>query len=182
MKTQENKVKHKQKTHNTENQDWQKVIMLQLTVISKDSKLDLEKFYQGCDFKSWKGKPGKRELLSLRHPRLRSDSVDQDLPPTDTEKLSHPTYHMLLFSTIAVMSSLTIYHLRHPCKSVRDWKFQKILKTYKATWFSSVKGMGYKTDCSFKTESKNSYLRTNKKLFHEIVILLPLIDRYKCQN
>lgn len=42
MKTQENKMKHKQKIHNTENQDWQQIIMLQLTVISKDSKLDLE--------------------------------------------------------------------------------------------------------------------------------------------
>ena len=81
-----------------------------------------------------------------------------------TLRNSHPTYHMLLCSTVAVMSSLTICLLRHPCKSTRDWKFQKILKNYKTRWFSAVKGMGYKIGCSFKTEPKNSYLRTNKKI------------------
>ena len=79
-------------------------------------------------------------------------------------ELSHPTCHMLLCSTVAVKSFRTICLPRHPCKSIRDWKFQKILKNYKARWFSAVKGMGYKIGCSFKSESKNSYLRTNKKI------------------
>ena len=114
-----------------------------------------------------------------------SDSTNQDLPSTDSEQLSHPTSHTLLCSTVAVMSTLTICLLCHSCKSksVRDWKFQKILANYKGTWFSAFKGMKCKIVYSFRRESKNYNLRTNnKKSCHEITVLLPLIDRYKCQK
>ena len=114
-------------------------------------------------FRWWKGKPEKKSyfLCADLGCRLTHGSGHW---PTDTEKVPHPTYHTLPCSTVAAMSSPTIGLLHHPCKSVRDWKFQKILKNYSPTWFSAVKGMGYKIDCSLKSEAKNSYLRTNKNI------------------